>query len=171
MILPFNGKSPSLGKNVFIAPSAVVIGDVHLADDVSVWFGAVIRGDLDRISIGAGTNVQDNCTLHVDKGNPLHIGRQVTIGHNAVVHGCTVEDHVLIGIGAVLLNDAHIGAGGLVAAGAVVSQGMQVGPMTLVAGIPAVIKKSYDAAIIDQHKSDAGIYMALAREYALLGDL
>lgn len=166
MIIPYNGKYPTIGKNVFIAPSAAIIGDVVIADDASVWFGAVVRGDRDRITIGVGTSVQDNCTLHVDTDHPLTIGSQVTIGHNAVVHGCTIEDRVLIGIGAVVLNDAVIGSGSVVAAGAVVAEGMQVGPLQLAAGVPAKIKKTYDAGREAHNAGEAAIYIGLAKEYA-----
>ncbi|MFZ1986922.1 MAG: gamma carbonic anhydrase family protein [Desulfatitalea sp.] len=166
MIIPYNGKYPTIGKNVFIAPSAAIIGDVVIADDASVWFGAVVRGDRDRITIGAGSNVQDNCTLHVDTDHPLTIGSQVTIGHNAVVHGCTIEDQVLIGIGAVVLNDAMIASGSVVAAGAMVAEGMQVGPLQLAAGVPAKLKKTYDATRAAHNAGEAAIYVQLAKAYA-----
>jgi len=168
MILPYNGITPTIGNNVFIAPSAVVIGDVVLEDNVSVWFSAVIRGDRDRIVIGAGTNVQDNCTLHEDRGNPLTIGKNVIIGHNAVVHGCTIEDDVLIGINAVVLNDAVIRAGSVVAAGAVVSEGFEMGPLQMAAGVPAKIKKTYDRSQIEHNLKEAGIYVELARNYLVV---
>jgi carbonic anhydrase/acetyltransferase-like protein (isoleucine patch superfamily) len=166
MIIPYEGKYPTIGKNVFIAPSAAIIGDVVIADDASIWFGAVVRGDRDRITIGAGTNVQDNCTLHVDTDHPLTIGSQVTIGHNAVVHGCTIEDRVLVGIGAVVLNDAVIGSGSVVAAGAVVAEGMQVGSLQLAAGVPAKVKKTYDATRSAHNAGEAAIYVRLAQTYA-----
>jgi carbonic anhydrase/acetyltransferase-like protein (isoleucine patch superfamily) len=165
MIIPYNGKRPTIGKNVFIAPSAAVIGDVTIGDDTSIWFGAVVRGDLDRISIGAGSNVQDNCTLHVDRDHPLTIGNEVTIGHNAVVHGCTLEDRVLIGMQAVVLNDAVVRAGSVVAAGAVVPEGMQIGPLELAAGIPAKIKKRYDERHLAHNAGEAAIYMGLAKAH------
>jgi carbonic anhydrase/acetyltransferase-like protein (isoleucine patch superfamily) len=165
MIISYNGKSPVLGKNVYVAPSALVIGDVVIDDEASVWFGAVIRADRDRITIGARTNVQDNCTLHVDTGSPLIIGSDVTIGHNAVIHGCTVEDQVLIGINAVVLNHAVIGRGSVVGAGAVIGETMTVGPFELAAGVPAKIKKSYDAQRAVHNVREAAIYVQLARDY------
>ena len=165
MILPYKGKMPTIGNNVYIAPTAVIIGDVIIEDDVSVWFGAVIRGDRDTIAIGSGSNVQDNCTLHVDSDHPLRIGAQTTIGHNAVIHGCTVEDRVLIGIGAVVLNDAVIHEGSVVAAGSVVPEGMRVGPFELAAGVPAKIKKKYDPTRAQTHVREAGIYLQLCRAY------
>lgn len=165
MILSYNGKTPIIGKNVYIAPSAVIIGDVIIEDKASVWFGAVIRGDTDRITIGASTNVQDNCTLHPDTGSPLMIGANVTIGHNAVVHGCKVEDNVLIGIGAVVLNNAVIKSGSVIGASAVVAEGMQVGPLELAVGVPATIKKTYDPSRITHNIKEAGTYIGLARDY------
>jgi carbonic anhydrase/acetyltransferase-like protein (isoleucine patch superfamily) len=168
MILPYKGKHPIIGKNVFIAPSAVIIGDVILEDEASVWFGAVVRADLDRITIGAGTNIQDNCILHVDADQPLLIGSQTTIGHNAVIHGCTIEDHVLVGIGATILNGAVIRVGSVIAAGAVVPEGMKVGPLQLAAGIPAKIKKEYDNSRLAHNIDDAEIYLDLARSYRAL---
>jgi carbonic anhydrase/acetyltransferase-like protein (isoleucine patch superfamily) len=165
MIIPYNGKYPQIGKNVFIAPSAVIIGDVIIEDQASVWFGAVVRGDRDRITIGSRSNVQDNCTLHVDTDHPLLIGSEVTIGHNVVMHGCTIEDRVLIGIGSIILNDAVVHAGSVVAAGAVVAEGMQIGPLQLAAGIPAKIKKDYEAARAEHNAQDARIYLDLAKDY------
>ncbi|MCG6895121.1 MAG: gamma carbonic anhydrase family protein [Desulfobacteraceae bacterium] len=141
MILSYNGKNPRIGKDVYIAPTAVVIGDVHIADGASVWFGAVVRGDMDAIRIGKNTNIQDNCVLHVDEGFPAFIGDNVTVGHHAVVHGCTVENRCLIGINSVVLNGARIREGSVVAAGSVVRQGQVCGPWELVAGIPAGFKK------------------------------
>lgn len=165
MIIAYKGKMPVIGKGAYIAPSAVVIGDVVIGDEASVWFGAVIRGDRDRITIGARTNVQDNCTLHVDAGAPLTIGSDVTIGHNAIVHGCSVEDQVLIGINAVVLNKAVVGKGGVVGAGAVVGEAMVVGPLELAVGVPAKIKKKYDVQRAAHNVHEAAIYVQLARDY------
>ena len=165
MILPYNGKHPVIGNDVFIAPSASVIGDVVIEDGASVWYGATVRGDLDRITIGPGTNVQDNCTLHVDNDAPLTIGAKVTIGHNAVVHGCTIEDNVLIGIGAVVLNKALIHSGSVVAAGAMIGEGMRLGPLQLAAGVPAKVKKDYPADWADHLAHEAEIYIRLAKAH------
>lgn len=166
MIIAYRGKYPQIAKNAFIAPSAVIIGDVLIEERASVWFGAVVRGDRDRITIGAGTNVQDNCILHVDRDHPLTIGPEVTIGHNAIVHGCTIEKRVLIGISATILNDAVVHAGSVVAAGAVVPEGMQIGPLQLAAGVPARIKKDYEAERALHNADEAKIYLDLARDYA-----
>ncbi|MEU9735323.1 gamma carbonic anhydrase family protein [Streptomyces sp. NPDC048002] len=141
MIKGIGGREPKVDQDVFVAPTASVIGDVTLLRGASVWYGAVLRGDVERISVGASSNVQDNCTLHADPGFPVTVGERVSIGHNAVVHGATVEDDCLIGMGATVLNGAVIGAGSLVAAQALVPQGMVVPPGSLVAGVPAKVRR------------------------------
>lgn len=141
MIMNYQGKTPNIGDGVFIAPTAVIIGDVTLGAGSSVWFNAVVRGDLAPIHIGAGTNIQDNCTLHADTGIPLNIGSHVTVGHNAVVHGCTIGPNVLIGMGAVILNHAEIKEGSIVAANALVREGHIIERYALVTGVPAQVKK------------------------------
>ncbi|MQS34363.1 gamma carbonic anhydrase family protein [Streptomyces katsurahamanus] len=135
------GKEPDIAPGAFTAPTSVVIGDVTLAEGASAWYHTVLRADCGPIVIGADSNVQDNCTVHVDPGFPVTVGERVTVGHNAVLHGCTVEDDVLIGMGATVLNGAHIGAGSLVAAQALVPQGMRVPPGSLVAGVPAKVRR------------------------------
>ncbi|MEU9399481.1 gamma carbonic anhydrase family protein [Streptomyces sp. NPDC048242] len=142
LIVGIGGKEPKIDPDAFVAPMASVIGDVTLGAGSSVWYGAVVRGDAERIAVGADANVQDNVTLHADPGFPLTIGERVSIGHNAVVHGATVEDDCLIGMGATVLNGAVIGAGSLVAAQALVPQGMVVPPGSLVAGVPAKVKRA-----------------------------
>ncbi len=149
MIIEYEGKSPNIGKNVYIAPTAVIVGDVTLADGASVWYGAVLRGDEAAIRVGRNTNIQDNCTVHTDEGQPAIIGDNVTVGHNAVVHGCTVENSCLIGIGAVILNGAMIKTGSVVAAGTVVREQQAVGPCQLVTGVPAKVKRELSADIHD----------------------
>lgn len=165
MIMAYQGKAPRIGNNVFIAPTAAVIGDVEIADGASIWYGAVIRGDLDAIRIGADTNIQDNCTIHVDAGRPAVIGASVVVGHNAVVHGCTIEDQCLIGINAVVLNGAHIRRGSVVAAGAVVLEMQVVGPLELAAGMPARVRKQLPGDMTQTIRHDAEIYIDLAREH------
>ncbi len=149
MIIEYEGKVPEIGKNVYIAPTAAIIGDVVLADGASVWFGAVLRGDEAPIRVGRNTNIQDNCTIHTDEEQPAILGDNVTVGHNAVVHGCTVENSCLIGIGAIILNGALIRAGSVVAAGSVVREQQVVGPFHLVTGVPAKIKRELPADIHD----------------------
>ncbi|MET7774890.1 MULTISPECIES: gamma carbonic anhydrase family protein [Streptomyces] len=141
LIMGIGGKDPQVDPEAFTAPTSVVIGDVTLHAGASVWYGAVLRADFGPIVIGADSNVQDNCTLHVDPGFPITVGERVSVGHNAVLHGATVEDDCLIGMGATVLNGAVIGAGSLVAAQALVPQGMQVPPGSLVAGVPAKVKR------------------------------
>ncbi|MFB7460470.1 MULTISPECIES: gamma carbonic anhydrase family protein [unclassified Streptomyces] len=141
LIVGIGGREPQVDEGAFLAPTATVIGDVSLGAGASVWYGAVLRGDVERIAVGAGSNVQDNCTLHADPGFPVSVGERVSIGHNAVVHGATVEDDCLIGMGATVLNGAVIGAGSLVAAQALVPQGMRVPPGSLVAGVPAKVRR------------------------------
>lgn len=165
MIVAYKDKKPKIEKNVFIAPTATVIGDVEIKEGASIWYGTVLRGDTSFIRIGRNTNIQDNSTVHTDGNNPAIIGNDVTIGHNAVVHGCTIENRSLIGIGAVVLNSALIKTGSIVAAGSVVKEGQIVGPNTLVAGIPASIKKiltETDAGALDKPAKN---YLKLAREH------
>lgn len=142
MIIEFNGIMPDIHESVFVAETAAVIGDVKIGADSSVWYSAVIRGDMHYIKIGERTNVQDGAVLHVVRGKfPLEIGNDVTIGHAAVVHACTVHDKVLIGMNATILDGAVIEEGSIVAAGAVVLEGQTVRKNTLVAGIPAREKR------------------------------
>ncbi|MFB7125201.1 gamma carbonic anhydrase family protein [Kitasatospora xanthocidica] len=141
LIAAVGGRVPAVDPGAFVAPNAVVVGDVTVAAGASVWYGAVLRGDAESISVGAGSNIQDNCTLHADPGFPLVVGERISVGHNAVLHGCTVEDDVLVGMNATVLNGARIGTGSLVAAGAVVPQGMVVPPGSLVAGVPAKVRR------------------------------
>ena len=161
----FDNRNPKIGRNVFIAPTAVIIGDVTIKDNASIWYGAVLRGDMDPITIGINTNVQDNCTIHTDYGCPAFIGDNVSIGHNAVVHGCTIEDDCLIAINAVVLNGANIRKGSVVAAGSVVKEGQTVGPHQLVAGAPAVVKKTLSDAQIERFGKAVFNYLDLAQAH------
>jgi carbonic anhydrase/acetyltransferase-like protein (isoleucine patch superfamily) len=139
-----DGKQPTLGIDAWVAPSADVIGDTHLADEASVWFGAVIRADNTPIVIGPRSNVQENAMLHSDPGAPLTIGADCTIGHQAILHGCTVEDNVLIGMGAIILNNAVIATGCIVGAGALVTEGKTFPPNSLIIGSPARAVRTLD---------------------------
>lgn len=145
MIITVNDVTPDVGRARFLAPDAVVAGDVTLGEDVTLWFGVVARAEYSTVRIGARTNVQDGTVLHADPGSPCSVGADVTIGHRAVVHGCTIEDGVLVGMGAVVLNGAIVGAGSLIAAGAVVREGAQIPPNSLVAGVPAEVRKDLGA--------------------------
>ena len=142
IVRPYEGEQPRFGKRVFVAENAAIIGDVELADDVSIWYGVVLRGDIFHIRIGARSNVQDNSVFHVEAGTDAAIlGEEVTVGHAAVVHGCTIDHGALIGIGARVLSGAHIGEHALIGAGAVVREGMKVPPRTLVVGVPGQVKR------------------------------
>jgi carbonic anhydrase/acetyltransferase-like protein (isoleucine patch superfamily) len=136
-LLPYDGKLPEVADSAWVAPGAFVVGDVHLGEDASVWYGAVLRGDTEPIRIGARTNVQDGCILHADPGFPATVGEGCVVGHNAVVHGCQIENGCLIGMGSTILNGARIGAGSIVAAGAVVPENREFPPRSLIVGIPA----------------------------------
>jgi carbonic anhydrase/acetyltransferase-like protein (isoleucine patch superfamily) len=129
-----------LGDGHFIAPNAAVIGDVVMHENVTVWFSCVLRGDADRIEIGAGSNIQDGTVMHADPGFPLTVGSNVTVGHNAMLHGCTIGDGSLVGINAVVLNGAKVGKGCLIGANALVTEGMEIPDGSLVLGSPAKIK-------------------------------
>jgi carbonic anhydrase/acetyltransferase-like protein (isoleucine patch superfamily) len=134
-----------LGEGHFIAPNAVVIGDVILHENASVWFSCVLRGDADRIEIGAGSNIQDGTVMHADPGFPMTVGENVTVGHNAMLHGCTIGDGSLVGIGAVVLNGARVGKGCLIGANALVTEGMEIPDGSLVLGSPGKIKTQLSA--------------------------
>jgi len=162
MICEYNGMRPRVGKNVFIASTAVVLGDVEIEDGSSIWYNAVLRGDQEHIHVGRNTNIQDNCTVHIDRGFPVGIGDNVIVGHNAVIHGCTIEDDCLIGIGAIVLNDAQIKSGSIVAAGSVVKTSQVIGPRHLVVGSPAVLKKMLSDDVIDEIRKNAHTYCILA---------
>jgi carbonic anhydrase/acetyltransferase-like protein (isoleucine patch superfamily) len=136
-LLPHDDTSPQVAESAWVAPGAYVIGNVSLGDESSVWYGAVLRGDTEPISIGDRTNIQDGCILHADPGYPATVGEGCVVGHNAVVHGCEIGDKCLIGMGATILNGAKIGEGSIVAAGAVVPEGREFPPRSLIVGIPA----------------------------------
>lgn len=139
------GTSPDLDPTSYVAPTAVLTGAVTLGPQASVWYGAVLRADNAPITIGERSNVQDGCVFHVDTDKPLTLGSGVSVGHRAVLHGCTVEDDALIGMGAVILNGARIGAGSMVAAGAVVLEGADIPPGSLVAGVPGKVRRELSA--------------------------
>lgn len=137
MIRSFRGIAPRVAESAYVDPSAQLIGDVTVGERSSIWPNTSVRGDSGPIVIGAETSIQDNCALHLDEGFPLTVGDRVTVGHSVTLHGCTVEDDSLIGIGATILNGARIGKGAVVAAGSLVPEMMQVAPATLVMGVPA----------------------------------
>jgi carbonic anhydrase/acetyltransferase-like protein (isoleucine patch superfamily) len=162
MQLSFNGVSPRVDATAFVAPNATLIGRVTLAAGSSVFYGAVLRGDTDSISIGAGSNVQDNVSMHTDTGIQLVVGSGVSIGHNAVVHGCVIEDNCLIGMNSTILNRAVIGTGSLVAAGAVVLEDTIIPPGSLVAGVPGKVRRELTAEEREGVRMNAAHYVGLA---------
>ncbi len=163
---PFAGSSPRFGRRVFVAPTAVLVGDVALADDVSVWYGAVLRADLKGITIGARTNVQDNAVIHVDEPDfPALVGEDVTVGHGAILHGCRVESGALIGMHATVLNGAVVGAGSVVAAGALVPPGTVVPPGKMVAGVPAKVQRDVPPEEAERVRRGVRNYLELKGRY------
>ncbi|MCP9959824.1 gamma carbonic anhydrase family protein [Streptomyces sudanensis] len=165
LITAVGGREPEVAATAFAAPTSVVVGEVTMGPGSSVWYHAVLRADCGPIVIGADSNVQDNCTVHGDPGFPVTVGERVSVGHNAVLHGCTVEDGVLVGMGATVLNGAHIGAGSLVAAQALVPQGMRVPPGSLVAGVPARIVRRLTDEEVEGLEENAAVYRELARAH------
>ena len=164
-ILPFKGVWPTIADDVFIAPGAIVIGNVTISAGASVWYNTVIRGDSAAIIIGRNTNIQDNCTLHVDADAPLTLGDECTVGHNAVVHGATLGKRVLVGIGAVVLSHASIGAQTLVGACALVSEHKQLPEGVLVMGVPAKVVRALNEVEIEGLAKSAASYCERAREH------
>ena len=165
-IYELDGKSPQLGQGAWVADSAQVIGAVELGDDASVWFGAVIRGDTETIHIGRGSNVQDLSVLHADIGLPLSIGANVTVGHQVMLHGCTIGDNSLIGIQAVVLNGAKIGRNCIVGAGSVVTEGKEFPDNSLIIGAPAKVVRTLDDAAAQKLAQSADHYVGNSRRYA-----
>jgi carbonic anhydrase/acetyltransferase-like protein (isoleucine patch superfamily) len=162
LIAAVGGRAPRLDATAFAAPTAVLLGDVRLGADSGVWYHTVLRGDSEAITIGAGSNVQDNSTVHADPGFPVIVGAGVTVGHNTVLHGCVIEDDVLIGMGATVLNGARIGRGSLVAAAALITQGMVVPPGSLVAGVPAKVRRELSPEEREVIRLNAEHYVTLA---------
>lgn len=165
MIMPFRKKTPRIHPSVFVAPGAHVIGDVKIGRHSSVWFGAVLRGDIDRITVGERTNIQDGCVLHVDRGMPCVLGNGIVMGHQATAHSCRVGDGVLIGIGARILSGARIGAGSLIGAGALVREGAVIPPRSLVLGVPGKVVRQLSKAEAAAHNTGSRHYVSVAAEY------
>ena len=166
-VISWNGHHPKLGRGVFVATGAVVIGQVELGDDANIWFNTVIRGDVNTIKVGARTNIQDNTTVHVTtKTGPTLIGSDVTIGHNAVIHACTIEDHCLIGMGAIILDGAVIRSKCFVAAGSVVTPGKEMPSGMMVMGSPAKALRPLTEMELAFLARSAKDYVETARSYS-----
>jgi carbonic anhydrase/acetyltransferase-like protein (isoleucine patch superfamily) len=153
------------GVPLFMAGNATVIGDVTVGKQVGIWFGAVIRADKDRIIIGDRSNIQDNCVVHTSKGFPVTIGNDVSVGHGAILHGCTIGDQVLIGMGAIIINGARVGNGSIIGAGAVITEGKDIPANSVVIGVPGKVVKQADPDQQQHILNNAASYIELAREY------
>ncbi len=162
--------SPKFGENVFVAPNAVVIGDVQIGKDASIWFGVMLRGDVNFIRIGDMTNIQDGTLCHVTLNHhPLLIGRGVTVGHGAILHGCVIKDYCLIGMGAKILDGAEVGPFSIVAAGSLVREGQRIPPSTLAAGVPAEVKRILKPEEQEAIRQSAERYVKYKNEYLAMG--
>lgn len=171
LLLPVGDKYPRVASDAFLAPTAVLIGDVTIGTEASVWFGAVIRGDDPEhgITVAARTSIQDNCVVHVGTWQPTLIGADVTVGHGAKLESCTIEDGAVIGMNAIILQEAVVGAGSVVAANTVVLEGTQIPPGSLVAGVPGRVKKSLSGSAEAWSRRSSGHYVSLSREYLCRG--
>ncbi|MTI79294.1 MAG: gamma carbonic anhydrase family protein [Firmicutes bacterium] len=165
MIHAYGKLQPQVHSSVYIAPGAAVVGRVTLEKNVSIWFNAVIRGDVDEVVVGANTNIQDCCVLHQETGFPCIVGKSVTVGHGAILHGCTIEDNVLIGMGAVVLNGAKVRAGSVIGAGSVVTQNQEIPPNSLALGSPAKVVRELKQKEIEKFSQSAGRYREVAKTY------
>ena len=164
-VYSLDGKSPRIAASAWVADSALVIGDVELGDDVGIWFGAVLRGDTELLRIGRGSNIQDASVLHADVGQPLIVGQGVTVGHQVMLHGCTIGDGSLIGIGAIVLNGAKIGTNCLVGAGALVTEGKAFADGSMIIGSPAKTVRQLTPEEIGKLRQGASHYIDNARRY------
>jgi carbonic anhydrase/acetyltransferase-like protein (isoleucine patch superfamily) len=158
-------KRPAIDPTAFVARGAIVLGDVRLGRDASLWYNAVVRGDTERIEVGEGSNIQDLAMVHADPGFPCIVGPRVTVGHRAILHGCIVEEECLIGMGAILLNGARVGRGSVVGAGAVVSEGAEVPPGSLVLGVPGRVVREVDEAMRGRIGQSWRHYVAEAKRH------
>jgi carbonic anhydrase/acetyltransferase-like protein (isoleucine patch superfamily) len=164
-IVELDGVAPTIGEDVFLAPTAVLVGDVRVGDRANIWFGTVLRGDVSHIEIGPGCSIQDTSVIHCASDLPTVIGADVVVGHGALLEGCTIEDGALIGMGAVVLQHARIGAGAMVAAGAVVAERQQIPAGVLAAGVPANVKKELSGSALAWTGRAAAHYQELREHY------
>ncbi len=164
-ILPFGGRTPRIHPTAFVAPTAVLIGDVEVGAGSSIWFGAVLRAEQGSIEVGPDANIQDNCVLHTDDGLHLSVGCNTSVGHGAVLHGCTIGDDVVVGMGSRVLNGARVGSESLLAAGAVVLEGSEAPPRSLLAGVPAKVLGELDDDKAESLRENGRIYQRLRDEY------
>jgi carbonic anhydrase/acetyltransferase-like protein (isoleucine patch superfamily) len=171
IIKPYRGKTPRIDPSAFVAETAVIIGDVEIGPRANIWYGVVIRGDINHVRIGAETNIQENTVVHVDLNDrglgdcATIIGDRVTVGHGAILHGCKIGDDCLIGMGATVLSGASVGAGSVVAAGALVREGQQIPERSMVMGMPAEVKRQLPEEAVEKIRASARHYVELAEEY------
>jgi carbonic anhydrase/acetyltransferase-like protein (isoleucine patch superfamily) len=168
LLLPFDGHVPQIHPSAWVAPNSTLIGQVRIEANASVWYGCVLRGDMDAIVLGEGSNLQDNSTVHTDAGVPTTVGAGVGIGHGAIIHGTTIEDGCLIGMGATLLNRSVVRAGAFIAAGALVLEGQEIPAGMLAAGVPAKVRGELDEAGRERVRVNAVQYQELARRHAAI---
>ena len=161
----YENSTPEIKETSFVAPNASLIGRVKIGENSSVWFNTVLRGDMETITIGNESNIQDLSMGHADPGFPLLLGNRVTIGHHCVLHGCKIGDDCLIGMGAIIMNGVRIGRGSIIGAGAVLLEGMEIPEFSMVIGSPAKIKKTYDESILDNIRKSAKIYVKRSIRY------
>lgn len=165
MLLDYEGKTPDVEKALFVAENASIIGDVTLEEGANIWFGAVLRGDSGPITIGKNSNVQDNTVVHEDPGGKVVVGDNVTIGHNCIIHGCTIGDNCLIGMGAIIMNHSVIGKNCIVGAGALITEGKVFPDNSLIVGSPAVVKKEVSKEQIESSEHNIKVYLEEAGKY------
>jgi carbonic anhydrase/acetyltransferase-like protein (isoleucine patch superfamily) len=165
MIRAYRGVLPRIAASAYIDPSAQVIGDVEIGERSSIWPGAVVRGDVSPIRIGAESSIQDNCVVHVDEGEPTTVGDRVTVGHSAVLHGCTVEEDSLIGIGAIVLNGARVGRGSVVGAGSLVPEGTEIPAGSLVLGVPGKVRRPVSDQERARFQANCANYVAYGQAF------
>ncbi|KRC66187.1 anhydrase [Aeromicrobium sp. Root236] len=158
MLIALGDQAPRVADTAWVAPNATLAGSVVIEDGASIWYGAVLRADNEPITIGARSNVQDNCAFHVDKGRPVRLGEGVSVGHGAVIHGATIGDHVLVGMGAIIMNGAVVGDESLIAAGALISEGVEIPPRSLVAGVPGKVRRELTDDEVAKLHHNAEIY-------------
>ena len=161
----FENSTPEIKETSFVAPNASLIGRVKIGENSSVWFNTVLRGDMETITIGHESNIQDLSMGHADPGFPLVLGNRVTIGHHCVLHGCKIGDDCLIGMGAIIMNGVRIGSGSIIGAGSVLLEGMEIPEFSMVVGSPATVKKTYDESILENIRKSAKIYVNRSISY------
>lgn len=166
MLIDVNGHAPQVDPSAWIAPTATLAGQVEIGPEASVWYGVAIRADLDRVSIGARSNVQDNSVLHTDPGLHLWLGQGVVVGHGAILHGCHIEDEVIVGMGAIVLNGARVGSGSIIGAGTLVPGGATIPPRSLVLGSPGGVKREITDDEVAHIRANATQYAELAHRHA-----